>query len=98
MLTLGSKEAHEKEIDLQDEDPNLIDGMLVYMYTAQYPSVEDSTWIQSNRNEMHLYHPQLYAVADKYDVPALKTAIKASFPQDMTLISGNDECGLWYMA
>ena len=90
MLTHELKEAQEKEIHLQDDDPELIESMLVYLYTAQYPSVEDFTWIQSNQEEMHLYHPRLYAVADNYDVPALKTAIKASFAQDMIFVREND--------
>ena len=73
------KEAKEAEVNLQDEDPELIESMLVYLYSLQYPEIAAG----DRSEDSLLIDAKLYAVADRYDVPDLKDAIADAF--EMTL-------------
>jgi len=72
--------------------------MLLYFYTMEYPGEKDTKLLKSSREEQFFSHVDLYAVADKYDVPALKTTIAAIFADELSGLVGGYEEELPYMA
>ena len=79
------KESNENRIDLQDDDPSLLDLMLSFIYAKPYPvlPVENG----KRAEEDIITDAKLYAMADKYDIPALKDAVAASFAELLYQIS-----------
>ena len=64
---------HESQtglIDLPEDDPDVIGHLITFLYTSVYPTKTASHY---------LLDIKLYTVADKYDVPRLKSAAQRSF-------------------
>ncbi|MCJ1438124.1 hypothetical protein MMC27_007511 [Xylographa pallens] len=71
------KEAREAILTLVDEDPALIEEMLLYLYTMQYPQ----TPLSLRKAKDMVLDAKMYSIADKYDLPDLKQkALKAFRP------------------
>lgn len=71
------QEASQSHIELHDDDANAVEGVLCYLYGLNAMTPCSSLDLASRL----VYVIALYAVADKYDVPALKREILASFRQ-----------------
>ncbi|MCJ1245142.1 hypothetical protein MMC30_002343 [Trapelia coarctata] len=82
------KKSHENKIDLQGDDPKLVEQMVLFLYTARYPAplVE-----KKQRAEQDLItDARLYALADKFDIPALKHAVVAAFTKLLHRVSTDE--------
>jgi len=79
------KESQEHKINLQDDDPAIIELMVQFLYTLHYPasSVENET----NGGQDLLTNAKLYAIADKYDILSLKDAVVAAFTEGLYRVS-----------
>ena len=71
ILILG-QESQNGLIDLPEDDPDVIGHLITFLYTSVYPTKTAS---------QYLLDVKLYTVADKYDVPRLKSAAKRSFTE-----------------
>ncbi|MCJ1244622.1 hypothetical protein MMC30_001820 [Trapelia coarctata] len=72
------KEAKQGTITFEEDDPTLIDQMLLYLYTRQYPQPYQA----ADRAVFSLlYDARIYAVADKYELPDFKAKIQKAFEQ-----------------
>ena len=71
------QEAKEAILTFVDEDPVLIEEMLHYLYTMQYPQ----TALSLRKAKDMVVDAKMYSIADKYDLPDLKQkALKAFGP------------------
>jgi len=68
LVLIALQEAASNTIDLEDDDPAIIRRMVNYMYQLDYtyePKAEHET-------SHMMIDVQMYAIADKYDIPGLK--------------------------
>ncbi|KAK7419839.1 hypothetical protein QQZ08_010673 [Neonectria magnoliae] len=65
------KESSEKKIKIKDFDASVVEAMLRFMYTFDYTNTYSTSTM--------VYDAQVYQIADKYDVLALKENSKAKF-------------------
>ena len=72
------KEGAECKIDLKEDLTSMVDRMIYYFYDFDYYSGSDSTKMTETALSV-LVHIQMYAIADKYDVPGLKTLALEKF-------------------
>ncbi|KID82461.1 btb/poz [Metarhizium guizhouense ARSEF 977] len=70
-LTGSWKESSEKKIEIKDFDATVVEAMLRFMYSFDYSNIYSTSTM--------IYDAQVYQIADKYDVPALKTHAKEKF-------------------
>jgi len=72
-------------IDLQDEEPTMVERMLLYLYVLDYntgpsTSLQPDTVPQVDKNVLNAElrtHVTMYAMADRYDIPSLSVVAKA---------------------
>ncbi|MCJ1398716.1 hypothetical protein MMC11_001917 [Xylographa trunciseda] len=69
------KEAREAILTLEDEDPDLIEEMLVYLYTMQYPQTPSGL----RKAKDMVLDAKMYGIADKYDLPDMKQKVLKAF-------------------
>jgi len=69
------KEAREATLTFEDEDPALIEEMLVYLYTMQYPQ----TPCGLRKAKDMVLDARMYGIADKYDLPDMKQKVFKAF-------------------
>jgi len=81
-----SKEAQERSVSLEDDDPKYVEAMLLYMYTAEYPFIG---WKDSVPDQL-LVDAKLYTLADKYIIPTLKNLISGHFTNYLLAITERD--------
>ncbi|KAF2816522.1 uncharacterized protein BDZ99DRAFT_566341 [Mytilinidion resinicola] len=94
-LTGSFLEASQSTLELHDDDPQALEGMLRHFYNLEpmspcetdRPSTPNQT--DASAKLKHIVH--LYAAADKYDAPVLKKEVLSSF---MTL-ARKDWLALW---
>ncbi|KAL8823987.1 MAG: hypothetical protein Q9191_005384 [Dirinaria sp. TL-2023a] len=72
LMLITVKEGLSGQIDLKEDDPDMIDNMLYFLYTSDYQDDADG-------GRPLLVNAKMYAVGDKYDIPALKTLAKDKF-------------------
>ncbi|KAI8668585.1 hypothetical protein NCS57_00670100 [Fusarium keratoplasticum] len=65
------KESSEKKIEIKDFDASVVEAMLRFMYSFDYSNIYGTSTM--------VYDAQVYQIADKYDVPALKACSKDKF-------------------
>ena len=63
-------------IELKDEDPKLVENMLLWLYTNDYPK-SFTKYTKKHVATEFVDAAKLYALADRYDVPGLKQHIVA---------------------
>ena len=73
------KESTECMVDLSTEDSGLVERMLKYLYSQMYPLEAYQSPPQVRSVNDLFVDANLYAVADKYDVPRLKGHICHAF-------------------
>ena len=71
-MLIPVKEGLSGEIDLKEDDPDMIDNMLHFLYTSDYQDDADG-------GRPLLVNAKMYAVGDKYGIHALKTLAKDKF-------------------
>jgi hypothetical protein len=82
------KENTECKIELKEDLTSMVDRMVYYFYNFDYYNGIDSTKPTEAKPWPALsVHIQMYSIADKYDVPGLRTLALEKFK---TLISGPD--------
>ncbi|MCJ1382100.1 hypothetical protein MMC17_005212 [Xylographa soralifera] len=69
------KEAREATLIFEDDDSALVEEMLVYLYTMQYPQTPSSL----RKAEDMVLDAKMYGIADKYDLPDLKEKVVKAF-------------------
>ncbi|MCJ1388001.1 hypothetical protein MMC18_000845 [Xylographa bjoerkii] len=69
------KEAREATLTFEDEDPALIEEMLLYLYNMQYPQTPSSL----RKAKDMVLDAKMYGIADKYDLPDLKQKVLTAF-------------------
>ncbi|MCJ1475053.1 hypothetical protein MMC13_003713 [Lambiella insularis] len=74
------KEAQEGLLVFNDEDPTLIEEMLMYLYTMDYPQVSAS----ATGAKAMVLDAKMYGIADKYALPDLKKKAFKAFQLDIT--------------
>jgi speckle-type POZ protein len=99
-----AQERSEGVIKLQDEDPDNVKRMIDYMYGLEY-DVQDHTKVKSEEGATEsagksdsneepinhgVVHAQVYAMGDKYLIPALKDYSKECFRRSLSTQTGND--------
>ncbi|TID27488.1 hypothetical protein E2P81_ATG00245 [Venturia nashicola] len=69
MFSSGFKEAQENSVDLQEDKSYIVDAMMEALYDGDYTYENDDDLAESE----DMFHAKVYAIADKYDIPNLKT-------------------------
>ena len=69
------KETREATLSFVDEDPALIEEMLIYLYSMQYPQIP----LSSRKAQDMVLDARMYGIADKYDLPDLKQKVLKAF-------------------
>ncbi|RBA11040.1 hypothetical protein FPRO05_14270 [Fusarium proliferatum] len=70
-LNGGWKERSERQIDIKDFDASVVEAMLRFMYSFDYSNIYGTSTM--------VFDAQMYQIADKYDIPALKAQSKNKF-------------------
>jgi speckle-type POZ protein len=70
------KEASEKKVEIKDFDASVVEAMLRFMYSFDYSNVCGTSSM--------VYDAHVYQIADKYDIPALKTLSMGKFGAAIT--------------
>lgn len=83
------KESQESKANLQDDEPELIEQMVLFLYTLRYPAAAIKT--RDRLKQDLVADAKMYAIADKYDIPALKDAVVAAFANLLNRISGEEK-------
>ncbi|KAH7117389.1 BTB/POZ protein [Dactylonectria macrodidyma] len=65
------KESSEKVIKIEDFDASVVEAMLHFMYNFDFTNVSATSTM--------VFDAQVYQIADKYDIPALKAHAKDKF-------------------
>jgi len=65
------KESSERQIDIKDFDASVVEAMLRFMYSFDYSNIYGTSTM--------VFDAQMYQIADKYDIPALKAESKNKF-------------------
>jgi hypothetical protein len=74
------KEGAECKIELKEDLKSMVDRMVYYFYNFDYYNGSDSTKATETKPWPALsVHIQMYGIADKYDVPGLKTLALEKF-------------------
>ncbi|CZT15724.1 uncharacterized protein RCC_01558 [Ramularia collo-cygni] len=71
----GLREAEQRVIDLKDDPPQAVELMIQYFYDQEYDVGVD----EESKKAAPYTHSTVYAVADKYLVPALKALARVKF-------------------
>ncbi|KAI9812333.1 MAG: hypothetical protein M1827_004782 [Pycnora praestabilis] len=71
-------EATSRKIDLEDDDPIMVEKMLSYLYKFNY-GLQRATPTESTLSS----HAKIYALADKYDVQDLKGLAQTKFAAEV---------------
>jgi len=61
--------------DEDGDDPTAVKWMIHFFYHAEYPKLAESP------SDAVTLHPKMYAIADKYEVPQLKSLAKENFKE-----------------
>ncbi|KAF9776116.1 hypothetical protein IL306_005749, partial [Fusarium sp. DS 682] len=75
---IGFKESSERKIDIKDFDPSVVEAMLRFIYSFDYTNTYGTSTM--------VFDAQMYQIADKYDIPALKAESKNKF--DLAVTTG----------
>ncbi|SCO91198.1 uncharacterized protein FRV6_15326 [Fusarium oxysporum] len=70
------KESSERQIDIKDFDASVVEAMLRFMYSFDYSNIYGTSTM--------VFDAQMYQIADKYDIPALKAQSKNKFDVAVT--------------
>ena len=70
------KEGISHEIDLKEDEPQVIQQMLIYFYSCYYDDEVPTSACLS-------FNAKMYAVADKYDISLLKKTAQEKFARAM---------------
>ncbi|KAM0492350.1 hypothetical protein ACHAP8_010037 [Fusarium lateritium] len=70
------KETSERKIEINDFDYNVVEAMLSFMYSFDYTCAVDQYPM--------VFDAEVYQIADKYDIPALKACSKENFASAIT--------------
>lgn len=65
------QESSDRKIQIKDFDASVVEAMLRFMYSFDYSNNSGSSTM--------VYDAQVYQIADKYDIPALKAHCKSKF-------------------
>ncbi|KAJ4258059.1 hypothetical protein NW762_008199 [Fusarium torreyae] len=65
------KESSERVIYIEDFDASIVEAMVNFMYSFDYTDAPDSP--------LMVFNAQVYQIADKYDISALKSHAKSKF-------------------
>ena len=71
-LLTDFKEGKSGEITLQEDDPDMVDNMLRYLYTSDYRD-------DANGDRPLLVNAKMYSIGDKYSIEALKELAEYKF-------------------
>ncbi|RGP69558.1 n-carbamoyl-l-amino acid hydrolase [Fusarium sporotrichioides] len=77
------KETTDRKIEIKDFDPIVVEAMLHFIYSFDYVDACDSSSM--------VFNAQVYQIADKYDIPALKTYSKNKFASAITFGWNTDD-------
>ncbi|KAM0229761.1 hypothetical protein ACHAPO_009835 [Fusarium lateritium] len=77
------KETTESKIEIKDFEPDVVEAMLFFIYSFDYDAASDSSSM--------VFDAQVYQIADKYDIPALKTCSKEKFTSAITASWNTDD-------
>ncbi|KEQ61160.1 uncharacterized protein M437DRAFT_26213, partial [Aureobasidium melanogenum CBS 110374] len=88
--------ASSNEVDLgDDEDPEAILAMIRHIYDLPYDMMIEGNTVDDSApystNEDLLFHINVYAVADKYDVPSLRPIVVKKFEDLMEITWESDD-------
>ena len=75
LLTPNRQESVDGAIRLEGDDVSAVEAMLQFMYTFDY----DASSSAENTSSPMVFNVKVYSIADKYDVPALKSQAKQKF-------------------
>ncbi|KHN98477.1 BTB/POZ fold protein [Metarhizium album ARSEF 1941] len=75
-LTGNWRESFERKIEIKDFDATVVEAMLRFMYFFDYSNIYSTSTM--------IYYVQVYQIADKYDIPALKAHAKEKFGVSIT--------------
>lgn len=70
-----SKEASSGYVDLDDDDPLVVDALLMYLYTGDYSDVV----LESDLRSSTVFNVQVFALAEKFFVKPLQHAASYKF-------------------
>ncbi|KAH6952241.1 BTB/POZ protein [Fusarium avenaceum] len=70
------KESSERQLDIKDFDASVVEAMLRFMYSFDYSNIYGTSTMA--------FDAQMYQIADKYDIPALKAQSKNKFEVAVT--------------
>ena len=70
--------------DIEDEDPAMVERMLLHLYTLKYPAYNTIHSLRLAKDLVIDAH--MYALADKYDLTTLKRQVKEAFQILLNLI------------
>ena len=90
---MAFKESSEKKIEIKDFDAAVVDAMLRFMYSFDYTNTCGSSTM--------IHDAQVYQIADKYNIPALKAHAKEKFGSSITAGWSLDDyphAPPWYMS
>ncbi|KAF5590031.1 n-carbamoyl-l-amino acid hydrolase [Fusarium pseudoanthophilum] len=65
------KESSERKIDIKDFDPSVVEAMLRFIYSLEYSNTYGTSSM--------VFDAQMWQIADKYDIQALKAESKKKF-------------------
>ena len=71
-VLMTAKEGLSGEIDLKDDEPDMVDNMLQFLYTSNYQDNADG-------GRPLLVNAKMYSIGDKYNIPTLKTLATEKF-------------------
>ena len=71
-VLITAKEGLSGEIDLKDDDPDMVNNMLQFLYTSNYQDNADG-------GRPLLINANMYSIGDKYNIPTLKTLANEKF-------------------
>ncbi|CEI70405.1 hypothetical protein FVEN_g1089 [Fusarium venenatum] len=69
-------ETTQSKIEIKDFETNVVEAMLSFIYSFDYDAASDSSSM--------VFDAQVYQIADKYDIPALKICSKEKFASAIT--------------
>jgi len=87
------KEGAERKIELKEDLTSMVDRMVYYFYNFNYRTGSDSTKPTETKSWPALsVHIQMYSIADKYDVPGLRTLALEKFKA--SIVVPHTTCGI----
>lgn len=96
LTTDTTQVASSNEVDLgDDEDAEAIRAMIRHIYDLPYDNMLEENTVDDSAaystNEDLLFHINVYAVADKYDVPSLRPIVVKKFEDLMEITWESDD-------